>query len=81
MSWIEKIKEGIKITTGDGEIYEPLYILSSKSIDYNVAEFNFPNVNGTLVKVGNKRGTRHSLRIIFQGEDHLDVSDRFGNHV
>jgi len=77
MSWIEKIKEGIKITTGDGEIYEPLYILSSKSIDYNVAEFNFPNVNGTLVKVGNKRGTRHSLRIIFQGEDHLDVSDRF----
>ena len=77
MSWIEKIKEGIKITTGDGEVYEPLYILSSKNIDYNVAEFNFPNVNGTLVKVGNKRGTRHNLKIIFQGEDHLDFSEAF----
>lgn len=77
MSWIEKIKEGIKITTGDGEVYEPLYVLSSKNIDYNIAEFNFPNVNGTLVKVGNKRGTRHNLRIIFQGENHLDTAEAF----
>jgi len=77
MSWIEKIKEGMRISTGDGEVYEPLYVLSSKSIDYNVAEFNFPNVNGTLVKVGNKRGTRHNLQIIFQGEDHLDISESF----
>ncbi len=77
MSWIEKIKEGITITTGDGEVYQPLYVLSAKNIDYNVAEFNFPNVNGTLVKVGNKRGTRHNIRIIFQGENHLDVSEAF----
>jgi hypothetical protein len=77
MSWIEKIKEGIVITCGDGESYEPLYMITEKRKDYNIAEFNFPGVKGTLVKRGTHRGARYNLEIIFQGENHLDVREAF----
>lgn len=77
MSWIEKIKEGIIITTGDGEVYEPLYMLTSKRKEYNIAEFNFPEVSGTLVKRGTPRGARYNLDIVFQGENHLDTFESF----
>lgn len=72
MSWIERIKSNIEITTGDGKIYRPLYVITPKTIEYNVAEFEFPNIEGTLVSRSLPKGARHSLEIIFQGENHLD---------
>lgn len=77
MSWVEKIKQGIKITTGDGKVYEPLYMITSKKVGFNIAQFEFPNVEGTLVKRTKQKGATHSLEIIFQGENHLDVSKEF----
>lgn len=77
MSWISKIQTNIQITTGDGRVYNPLYFLAPKTVEYNIAEFNFPEVEGTLVKRGKPKGTKHSIEIIFQGEDHLDQSLNF----
>lgn len=72
MSWINKIQTNIQITTGDGRVYNPLYFLAPKTVEYNVSEFNFPNVEGTLVIRGTPKGAKHKLEIIFQGDDHLD---------
>lgn len=77
MSWIERIETGISIQTGDGEVYEPLYMNTVKTQPFNVVEYNFVNVPGTLVKRTEPQGVRYNLEIIFQGENHLDVAEQF----
>jgi hypothetical protein len=77
MSWTEKLKTGLKITTGDGKKFTPLYKLNPKTTDFNVAEFEFPNIEGTLVKRSLVKGTKMSLEFYFQGEDHLSQSLEF----
>jgi hypothetical protein len=41
MSWIENIKNDLQITTGDGKKYKPSWLNATKSIDYNISEFEF----------------------------------------
>lgn len=77
MSWLEKIKENIQITTGDGKVYTPLYFMSSRKIEFNISKFDFPDINGTLVKRTTVMGGTFPMEIIFQGEDHLDIRDEF----
>lgn len=77
MSWIERIKNGMTITCGDGKVYEPNWLNATKELEWNTAEFDFPNVEGTFVKRSKRRGTRYSLELHFQGEFHLDTSVAF----
>jgi hypothetical protein len=77
MSWVEKINNGILITTGDGQEYRPNYILASREKDYHVSEFDFINIAGTLVKRQMPRGRRYSFEFIFESEDHLDTAELF----
>jgi prophage DNA circulation protein len=77
MSWIERVKTDLRITCGEGTSFTPLYFNAQKSVEYNIAEFNFPNINGTLVARKSSRGRRYALELIFQGDDVLDVSDAF----
>lgn len=77
MSWIEKITSDFIITTGDGQEYKPLWMNATKAVEYNISEFEFPNLAGTLVTRGTPKGARYNLEIYFQGEDHLDVSSEF----
>lgn len=77
MSWLQKVEKGISITTGDGQTYTPEYFITPKSTDFNIAEFNFPNVEGTLVKRGTVKGAKHNFVFVFQGENHLDVTFNF----
>lgn len=77
MSWIERIKQDMIITTGDGKTYAPLYLISEKSVEYNVAEFVFPHIEGSLVKRGQPKGRRYPIEIIFQGENHIEQSNSF----
>tara|TARA_R110002051_G_scaffold162219_4_gene233745 strand:+ start:7575 stop:8798 length:1224 start_codon:yes stop_codon:yes gene_type:complete len=77
MTWINRIQEGIVLTLGDGIIYKPLYMILDKTIEYNVSEFDFPNIHGTLVSRQFSRGAKYKLEIIFQGADHLEVMKRF----
>ncbi len=76
MSWLDKIKNQIIITTGDKEKYSPLWINASKEIEWHVVEFYFPNQDGSLVKRSKKFGTKYKLELIFQGEDHIEDSNR-----
>lgn len=77
MSWLEKIQTDLIIRTGDGKEYRPQWLNASKTVDYNVAEFEFPQVSGTLVSRGTPKGRRYPMQIFFQGDDHLDVSSAF----
>lgn len=77
MSWIDNIEDNIKITTGDGANYEPLYKIAEKTIDYNIAEFEFPNIEGTLVKKSQPKGARHKFELHFQGPDHIEEAKAF----
>lgn len=78
MSWLEKINNQLQIVTGDGKEYFPNWLNAIKEREYNVSEFEFIGVPGTLVKRKTPRGNRYSLEIYFQGEDHLDVAEDFG---
>ncbi|MFA6057289.1 MAG: hypothetical protein WC756_03755 [Taibaiella sp.] len=77
MSWIDKIKTELTITCGDGKSFSPNWISASKSIEYNLATFEFKGLPGTLVYRGTPRGTRYQLQLFFQGENHLDLAEEF----
>lgn len=77
MSWLDKIKTALVIQTGDGKQYKPQWINATKKVDYNVAEFEFPNITGTLVKRGTPKGARYNLELFFQGENNLDDARKF----
>lgn len=77
MSWIDKIQNDLLIVCGDGKPYAPSWLNASKQVEYNVAEFEFPNLAGTLVKRGTPLGRKYELQLFFQGDDHLDISAAF----
>lgn len=77
MSWVERINTGLEITTGDGRKFTPQWLNANKSVEYNVAEFDFPDVSGTLVKRGTPKGRRFTLQMYFNGDDNIDQAEAF----
>lgn len=77
MAWIDNLDVNIIIRTGDGVEYSPGWIPTDKTLEFNVATFEFINVEGTLVKRNKPKGIVHNLILIFQGEDHLEQSQAF----
>ena len=76
-TWIEKAKTKFSITLGDGQVYYPLSMNANKSVEFNISEFNFRNLDGTLVNKRRRMGTTYDLTMIFQGGDHLDKAQAF----
>lgn len=77
MSWLDKVKDNIKITTGDGSEFEFLWKDAYRSVEYNVAEFTFPGLTGSLVKRGTAMGQKIQLELYIQGENHLEITEAF----
>ncbi|MCE3278027.1 MAG: hypothetical protein K0S44_218 [Bacteroidetes bacterium] len=77
MSWIDKLNQDYKITTGDGKVYTVFWRNAQQAIEWNVSEFNFPNVKGTKVDKREVKGRQFPLEFYFQGENHLDEADAF----
>lgn len=77
MSWLEKVNTDFVITTGGKKTFRPQWMNAVKSKEYNVSEFEFPNVSGTLVIRRRPKGTRYEIEIYFQGENHLDEAKSF----
>lgn len=78
MSWKDNI-ENIEFTivTGDNEIFKPLYTSSSQDLEFNVSEFNFIELEGTLVTRKKVKSQKIPLNITFQGDDHIDIAEKF----
>lgn len=77
MSWIDQVKEKIKITTGDGVEHRPEWMNASYESEYKYTEFNFIEVPGALVARKKPIGVKYSLELIFQGPDHIALAKRF----
>jgi hypothetical protein len=77
MSWVERIQNDLVITTGDGQQYRPQWMNAQKAQEFNIAEFEFIDVAGTLVNRSQPKANRYSLEIHFRGEDNLDERDAF----
>ena len=78
MSWRDNI-ENIEFTivTGDNEIFKPLYASSNQDLEFNVSEFNFIELEGTLVTRKKVKSQKIPLNITFQGDDHIDIAEKF----
>ena len=77
MAWTENIKQNLSITTGDGKVYFPKWIPTEFTRDFNIASFEFPEVEGTLVYKSQPKGRVFPLRIYFDGENHLENASDF----
>jgi len=78
MSWINRINNiTLKVITGEGSEFTPLYKNPSRSIGMNATGFDFINIHGTLVKRGETSGFRLPFEFHFTGIDNLDEAKRF----
>lgn len=77
MSWIDKIRNNISLRTGDGRQYSILWKNATRTQEYNVAQFEFPGISGSLVKRTQPKGMRYDIEFYFQGEDNLDDAETF----
>lgn len=78
MSWEQDFQGKYIIRTGDGNIYYPLWKNNSvKEITYNIAQFDFPNVPGSMVNRGTPQARQFSIEIYFQGENNIDEALAF----
>jgi len=79
MSWPEQLEATFKITTGDGSEYDVLYVVGSNqySFEFNISEFEFPEISGTKVDRRLPKGRRFPLEFYFQGPDHIETAEQF----
>lgn len=77
MSWLDQVNNDFILITGDAEEYKPNWMNASRSVEYNVSQYEFPEVSGTLVRRRKPKGTKYNLEIFFQGDDHLELSEAF----
>lgn len=78
MSWIDRINNiEFSITTGDGKVFKPLWKSGEKSIDANVSEFDYIDVEGTEVVRKRSKSGKYPLTFYFQGEDNIEQADEF----
>ena len=79
-TWLDKINNiDLEIITGDGSRFLPDYFIASvnKQVDYNISEFVFKDIDGSLVVRGRPKGTRYNIEFIFKGLNNLDEGKRF----
>lgn len=77
MSWLDKIRTDLIIVTGDGKEYRPAWLPGEKDVEYNIASFDFPEIEGTLVHRSKRKGRKIPMQLFFQGENHIDASNAF----
>jgi hypothetical protein len=79
MAWKDNLQSVFTIITGDNSSYTPLWTPTSKALEWNISEFEFPEQEGTLVIKRKRKGRRIPIEFYFQGDDHLDLAQRFEN--
>lgn len=77
MSWVGQALNDMVIFTGDGREYRPLWKEPQKVKEFNISQFDFPNIPGSFVSRGTPKGRKIPLEVYFVGEDHLDQAEAF----
>lgn len=63
----ELIDQKVRITTGDGVLYELPYDQSEYTLDFNVSEYDFLNTEGVYVDRLMPRAVRYDITVYFTG--------------
>lgn len=77
MSWIEQINTDFKITTGDTSQYYPKWFNAKSGKVFNLSEFNFKGVTGTLADRRLPQGRTFPVEIVFDGPECLTIAAAF----
>ena len=77
MSWLDRVNTEMIITTGDGRVFKPNWFDAEKSTEYNLTEFNFINIKGSLVDRREPKARRFNFRIVFDGADNIEEASVF----
>lgn len=77
MSWIESINTDFKITTGDTAQYFPKWFNAKLGKNFNLSEFNFKGVAGTLVDRRLPQGRTFPVEIVFDGAECFEIAKAF----
>ena len=77
MNWRDRLRQGIKLTSPEGNIFEAAWQGNSRTKDKKLGLFEFPKVKGTKVQDLDIGSTKYPLTIFFSGEDNDKESDRF----
>ncbi len=78
MSWKTKIeKNKLKIITGDGREYFPLWRNAQKNVNYNAKGIDFIDTEGTYVERKKTSGNQFPLNLYFVGDNCLEKSAQF----
>ena len=77
MSWRDRLRETVKLTSPEGNIFEAKWQGNSRSKDKKLGLFEFPKVKGTKVQDLDIGSTKYPLTIFFDGENNDQESDRF----
>lgn len=78
MSWLENIEKiPFKITTGDSNVFTPLWISGQKSKEFNFSKYDFISLKGSIIDRKESKSTKYPLVFYFQGENNLQEVQRF----
>lgn len=79
MSWRDRLRESIKFTSPEGNIFEALWQGNPRSMEKKLGIFQFPKVKGSKIQDLDIGSARYPLTIFFNGEDNDKEADRFFN--
>jgi len=79
MSWQDRLRQNITLTSPLGTIFEPKWIGNERSKEKKLGLFTYPNVAGTVVQDLNISSTRWPLTVYFSNSDHDLDSEDFWN--
>ena len=77
MSWLENLDLTMNIVTGDGKQWQPLYFKPKRGREFNVAEFNYINIEGTHAQRRKPKGNKYPLEFAFTGPDCITTALAF----
>lgn len=77
MSWQNRVRTEIRMTSPGGNIFTPKWIGDERSKEKKLGIFDYPNFDGSIVQDLGITGSRYPLTIYFDGEDNDLESQRF----
>lgn len=79
MSWLDRLRISVKLTSPEGNIFEALWRGNPRSMDKKLGIFQYPKVKGDKIQDLDIGSARYPLTLFFTGENNDKESDRFFN--
>lgn len=81
MSWLDRLRGELTLTSPDGNVFTPLWRGNPRTIGKKLGIFEFPKVRGAIVQDLDVGAFRYSISLFFDGEDNDLEAQRFSDAV